>query len=224
MVVGIRFQLNESLFNKDPQDTELGRKILEQSIILINELGIESFNFKKLAAKIESTEASIYRYFDNKHMLLLFLTSWYWEWVEYLIDLNTKNLNNPKDQLKVAIHNIVNASTENPLTSYINENLLHQIIIKESSKVYHTTSVDIENKNGLFLSFKDLVSKVAKIIEGVNPKFPYKRSLASNIFEMSNNQIYFSQHLPRLTDIKHCDKSKIDLEEMISYFVFKILK
>lgn len=223
MIVGIRFQLNESLFNKDPQDTDLGKKILEQSIILINELGIESFNFKKLAEAIDSTEASIYRYFENKHKLLLFLTSWYWQWVQYLIEMNTKNIDDPKKLLAVAINNIVNASTENPLTSYVNENLLHNIIVKESSKAYHTNTVDKENEGGLFLSYKNLVEKLSQMIAKVDKDFPYKTSLASNIFEMSNNQMYFAQHLPRLTDIKNCPTRNEDLEKMICYFVFKLL-
>lgn len=222
MIVGIKFKFNESLFNRDPQNTELGKKIIQYSVILINEIGLEAFNFKKLAERIESTEASIYRYFENKHSLLLFLTSWYWEWVHYLIDVNTKNIDDPKRKLKIAIQNIVQASEESSLTDYVNENLLHRIIVNEGSKAYHTHSVDAQNKNGLFLSYKELVEKVASIINEVNPDFKYKNSLASNLFEMSNNQRYFAEHLPRLTDIQS-DNSK-ELLEMMEYFVLKLLK
>ena len=82
-MVGIKFKLNDSLFCKDPQDTDLGRKIIKHGILLIDELGFEAFTFKKLAKGIQSTEASVYRYFENKHLLLLYLTSLYWEWVSY---------------------------------------------------------------------------------------------------------------------------------------------
>ena len=72
-MIAIQIQLNSNLYIRDPQETKLGKKIIEFSIILIEELGFEKFTFKKLAIKIESTEASIYRYFQNKHKLLIYL-------------------------------------------------------------------------------------------------------------------------------------------------------
>ena len=70
MSINIKIVLNEGLYVKEPQDSELGRKIIKHSILLIDKLGFESFTFKKLANEIQSTEASIYRYFENKHLLL----------------------------------------------------------------------------------------------------------------------------------------------------------
>lgn len=220
---GIRFNLSEALFLKDPQDTKYGRNLLEHAIILFHDIGFEDFNFKKLAQLIQSTEASIYRYFENKHFLLLYLTCWYWEWVNYLIDINTRNINDPSVKLKIAIHNIVNASTESALTSYINENLLHQVVINEGIKSYHIRNVDKENQLGVFHSYKNVVDRVGKIITEVKPGFQYSKSLASNLFEMANNQIYFSEHLPRLTDIKEGETNYDQLEEMMVYFCGKIL-
>lgn len=217
MVSGIKFGLTRALFTKDPQDTELGKKILQYSVLMIDEIGFESFTFKKLAKKIGSAEKSIYRYFDNKHLLLLFLTSWYWEWVHYLININIKNLHDPHEQLAIAIRNIVHATSENASTEYINENLLHRVIVNEGSKAYHTVAVDAENKVGLFLSYKELTQTLAGIILKINPSFPYPLSLASNLFEMSNNQFYFSEHLPQLTDI--CLGADRD-EQMIKMLIF----
>ena len=65
------FKLSEKLFLRDPQETELGRNIIRLSIKMMDEIGFEEFTFKKLAVKIKSTEASVYRYFDNKHKLPL---------------------------------------------------------------------------------------------------------------------------------------------------------
>jgi len=220
---GIRFRLNDSLFVKDPQDTEYGRKLLHHSVILMDELGFESFTFKKLAARIKSTETSIYRYFENKHLLLLFLSSWYWEWVAYLIDVNTRNVDDPKKRLNITVHNIVSATKESPLTPYINEEVLHRIIIHEGAKAYHTHKVDDENKSGLFRSYKSLVEKVAVMILEVNPKFPYAQSVASNLFEMANNQIYFAEHLPKLTDIKLKKTCEKQLETMLNYLLLKVI-
>lgn len=224
MVLGIKFQLNESLYSRDPQNTDLGQKILEHSIIMIDSMGIEVFTFKKLAKKIGSTEASIYRYFDNKHTLLLYLTSWYWEWVHYLIKINTMNITDGCQKMSIIIQNIVNATSESPLTSYVNEHLLHKIIIQESSKAYHTHSVDAENKTGVFLSYKELVNHVSEVIGEVNSDFPYKNSLASNLFEMASNQMYFAQHLPRLTDLSSSEGEYDELQKMLEFFVFKLLK
>ena len=224
MITGIKFSLNDSLYSRDPQNTELGQRILKHSIILIDEIGLENFTFRKLAVKIESTEASMYRYFENKHQLLLFLTSWYWQWVQYLICIHTLNIEDPVRRLQIIMKSIINATSENALTEYINENLLHNIIINEGSKAYHTHDVDEENKHGIFSSYKELAEIIALAILAINPTFPYPHSLASNILEMANNQVYFAQHLPKLTDIKVPKGDLSQLETMIEYFVMKLVK
>ena len=223
MSFGVRFKLNENMYLKDPQDTDVGRRIIKNSIELIDELGFESFNFKKLAQRISTTEASVYRYFQNKHILLIYLVSWYWEWVHYLIDIETLNIEDPKRKLSIAIDNIINASMENPSVNYVNEAILHRIVIAEGSKAYHTKDVDAENKEGMFLSYKNLSLCLADIILEVNPEFPYPRSLASNLFEMANNQIYFADHLPRLTDLKGKEAANADLKNLLEFFAFKLL-
>ncbi len=219
----IRFSINSKLFLRDPQSSEYGQKLLSNSILLFDELGFEAFTFKKLAVKINSTEASIYRYFQNKHLLLLYLTNWYWEWVSYLIDMNIRNIDDPEEQLKIVIHNIVNASTESPCTEYINESVLHHVIINEGSKAYHIHDVDDENKDGFFKSYKEIVKKVSDIIAKFSPGFPYPNLLASNLFEMANNQIFFAEHLPKLTDIKNRVKKYKDLEDAMNFMAFKLL-
>ena len=224
MITGIKFSLNNSLYSRDPQNTELGQRILKHSIILIDEIGLENFTFKKLAFEIESTEASMYRYFENKHQLLLFLTSWYWQWVQYLISIHTLNIEDPERRLQIILRSIINATSENALTEYINENLLHNIIINEGSKAYHTNDVDEENKHGIFSSYKELAETIAQAILGINASFPYPHSLASNILEMSNNQVYFAQHLPKLTNIKVPKGDLSQLETMMKYFVMKLVK
>lgn len=223
MTIGIKISLNERLFHRDPQETSLGQKIIRNSILLIDEIGFEAFNFKKLAQKMESTEASVYRYFENKHMLLLYLVSWYWEWVSFLIDLNTMNVEDPKRRLRIIIKTLVSASKENPSIGYVNESVLHRIIISEGSKAYHIKEVDAENQDGLFLNYKRLSEKVAAVIRDIKPDFPYPRALASSLFEMANNHIYFAQHLPRLTDVKVEDENFEQIESMLKYFAFNLL-
>ena len=231
MSVEINFKLNEALFLRNPQDTDLGRRILKHSILLIDEIGFEAFTFKKLAKIIQSTEASIYRYFENKHLLLVYLLSWYFEWLSYSIDRNIQNLIDPARKLKIAISTIVNASIENPAVEYINESILHRIIISEGAKAYHTKLVDQDNQKGLFLDYKRLNGKVSALIKEVDADFKYPQALASNILEMVNNQVFFALHLPRLTDIKvESETKQVDdvlyqkVDDLLQYFVFKLLK
>lgn len=224
MSISIRVSPNPKLYIRDPQETKLGRNIICYSILLIDEIGFERFNFKKLAGRIESTEASVYRYFENKHLLLIYLISWYWEWVSFQIDLHTMNVVDPEKKLKIVIKTLVEASRENPSINYVNENVLHRIVIEEGVKAYHTKQVDEENREGFFLDYKKLAEKIADIVLEVNPKFPYPKALASNLFEMSNNQIYFAQHLPRLTDIKIQKNYHKDVAELLEYFLFKLVK
>ena len=69
MAIGIKIELNKGLYRRDPQETSLGHKINEHSILLTDDLSFEAFNFKRLATRKKSTEASVYRYFEYKHML-----------------------------------------------------------------------------------------------------------------------------------------------------------
>lgn len=224
MGIEIKVSPHEGLFLKEPQDSNLGRNIIQYSIQLIKEHGFEAFTFKKLALEINSTEASIYRYFENKHLLLLYLVNWYWEWVNALIIINTMNIDDPRRRLKIIIHSLVSAAEDNPGVEYVNESNLHSIVISEGGKVYHTKEVDDENSKGFFMSYKNLAKSVSKVISEIDPGFKYPYALATNLFEMSNNQIYFAKHLPRLTDISIKENDLKEVEKMLNYFADKLLE
>ncbi len=223
MSISIKFVLNDGLYLKEPQDSELGRKIIQHSILMIYELGFEQFTFKKLAQEIKSTEASIYRYFENKHLLLIFLVSWYWEWVKYLIEINTLNITDPRKKLKIIIKSIVYASQENPSVHYVNESILHDVVISEGMKAYHTKEVDNDNDKGFFLNYKNLAAHISEVISEINPRFKYPYALATNLFEMSNSHIYFAKHLPRLTDVSVTENEFEEVERMLNYFTDRLL-
>lgn len=224
MIITIDSLMPTGLSLRDPLKTQLGRNIIASSILLIDELGFENVTFKKLAQRMDSNEPSLYRYFENKHMLLLYLVVWYWNWVIFLIDYNCKNIEDPKKKMNIIIDNIVDASIENPSVDFVNEKKLHKIIIAESSKAYHTKLVDTENKEGFYKSYKMLTQKIADVILEINPKFPYPHSFASNLFEMANNQIYFAEHLPKLTDIEVKKENYSDVKKLLSFYMDTILK
>ena len=91
LLPNIKIEVPLGIYLKDPETSALGKKIVEHSILLIEEIGFEDFNFKKLGQLISSNESSIYRYFESKHKLLIYLTSWYWSWIEYQLVLETVN-------------------------------------------------------------------------------------------------------------------------------------
>ena len=84
----ISFTVNDKIYLRDPEGTELGREIVKNAIDLIYELGFEGFTFKKLAIQIKTTEASIYRYFENKHRLLLYILNFIRLALCYILVLN----------------------------------------------------------------------------------------------------------------------------------------
>ena len=203
MIQDIQIQLNEHLYIKDPLQSELGKAILEKSVDLIYEIGIEDFTFKKLSTTIPTTEASIYRYFENKHKLLVYLSSWYWSWMEYKLVFATANISNTAEKLKKAITIVTEKVIDDDNTTYINEAILNKIIIAEFTKTLHTKEIDTENKEGFFLIYKRVISRIILIVNEVNPEYPFAKSLVSSIVEGSLHQYFLKEHLKSITD---CDE------------------
>jgi len=205
MKLELQIKMNETLYLRDPEQSELGRNIIKQGIELIHKAGFESFTFKKLAEAIGTTEAGIYRYFENKHKLLVYIISWYWGWLEFQISYQTKNVNDPVVKLKHVITLLAKTVEDDILTSHVDESLLHQILITEGSKSYLTRHVNEDNKQQYFKPYKDLCNTVGNIILECNSQYKYPHSLASTIIEVAHLQNFFMHNLPALTDF---DKTK----------------
>jgi hypothetical protein len=124
-------------------------------------IGFEAFTFRKLDIEMKSAEASIFRCFENKHQLLVFLSCWYWEWVHYLIHIQTLKIKSQEEQLRRTIHQLLQSSEPSNRTEYINENLLHKLLVGEFVKAIHHHDVYDENRQGMFKSRKELVDKIA---------------------------------------------------------------
>lgn len=194
-------QVNEEIFVKNPESSDLGKKIISGSIDLITELGFENFTFRKLAENIGSTEASVYRYFKSKHKLLLYLVSWYWGWMEYRLVFGLANIESPFERLEKAIILLTGPVQGDKTFAHIDEVKLHDIVIAESSKAYLNKNVDRENSQGVFRGYKRLVERVSDIIKEIDPNYKYPNMLISTVIEGAHHQRYFAEHLPRLTDV-----------------------
>jgi len=196
----ISIQVNCNVYIKDPESSDLGKRIVSGSIQLISENGFESFTFLKLAKEIGTTEASVYRYFESKHKLLLYLMAWYWNWMEYRMLFGIANISSPYEKLDRCLDMLIEKVEQDGNFEHINEVQLNQIVIAESSKAYLTKEVDEENKHDLFLGFKELVQFVSDIILEINPDYKYPHMLISNVIEGAHHQRFFAEHLPRLTN------------------------
>lgn len=185
---------------KDPETSTLGKKIIQESIVLIDEIGFDVFTFKKLGERIGSNESSIYRYFESKHKLLVYLSSWYWGWMEYRLVFSTSNIVDPMEKLKRAITIVTEKIEDDSTTLHIDESILNKIIIAEFTKTLLTKEVDEENREGFFLVYKRVINRIIEIMQEVNPEYGYAKSLASSIVEGSLHQHFLKDHLKTITN------------------------
>jgi len=219
LLQGVQIKINEKLFLKDPESSKLGKKIIEESIRMIHEIGFENFTFKKLGVQIGSNESSIYRYFENKHKLLLYLISWYWGWMEYQLVFATNSIKNSKEKLLKSLLILTKEIKEDSTFSHINEVLLNKIVINEYSKSYLTKEVDEENKEGYYVIYKRLIGRLRDMIIEVDHEYQYPSSLASTILENGLHQHFLKEHLPSLTD---CNE-KVTPTQYLTHLVFNTL-
>jgi AcrR family transcriptional regulator len=200
LLLSLKIQVNDKIYVKDPETSSLGRKIIQESILLMDEIGFENFTFKKLGERIGSNESSIYRYFESKHKLLVYLSSWYWSWIEYRLVFITNNIESPIEKLNKAIMVVTQKIEDDSQTEHINESILNKIIITEFTKTMMTKEIDIENKEGFFLIYKRVINRLVAMIEVVNPQYAYSKSLASSIVEGALHQHFLKNHLKTITN------------------------
>lgn len=205
----VQLKISEKLYLKDPDSTALGRRIIYQGVLLIDAIGFEQFTFKKLAQELGSTEASIYRYFENKHKLLVYLLSWYWNWLQYKLSLAIFNLTDPTEKLQVSIQIFCHTYGGVPAETEMDLEALYRIVISESPKAYLTKEVDSVNEEGAYLNYKRFTRQVAALVSALAPTYPYPRALVSTAVESAHDQKYFSEHLPSLTEVSDGKKEQV---------------
>ncbi len=220
LLQSVSINIHEKIFLKDPESSSLGKRIVEHSILMINDLGFENFTFKKLGKQIGSNESSVYRYFENKHKLLLYLTSWYWGWLEYQLVFSTNSIPDARLKLENAIAIVTKTTVEDSSFSHINEVVLNKIVINEYSKSYLTKEVDSENKDGYFVIYKRLVTRISEMIREVNKDYKYPLSLASTILEGSLHQHFLKDHFSSLTDCHERQDPTAYFTDLVSRLLF----
>ena len=220
----LKFKVNQSLFLKDPEGSTIGKAIVAKSIDLIYDVGFEQFTFKKLAQEINTTEATIYRYFSSKHKLLLYIMSWYWQYLEFLTKMRLSNVKNSKEKLELVLEIITyNFIPEDNLLDF-NLDYLNAIVISESSKAYLVKEVDIINNDLAYTPLKNYCFYISKIIKEFQPDYEFPNSLASTLLETSHSQRFFSEHLNRLTDNPEKIHHNAYVLSYLNQLLFSVLK
>ena len=217
----IQIKVSDELYLKDPESSVLGKKIVSRSIEMIDELGFEAFTFKKLGTAIGSPESSIYRYFDCKHSLLVYLYAWYWSWMEYRLVFAIINNNSPVDKLKTAIQILCSPIEMDNTFEHIDEVVLNRIIVAESIKVFHNKTVDEHNKKGHFRPFKQIIDRISSIVTEINPEYLYPNMLIYSMVDGAIEQSHFASHFPSVSDLKNKD---ISIAQFYTDLIFKVIQ
>ncbi len=220
----LQFRVNSNLFLRDPESTVVGKQIIRKSIDLIDELGFEHFTFKKLAISTGITEATVYRYFENKHRLLLYILNWYWSYLEYLFLVQLQSIQEPKEKLIKVLEILTNNLPTGFGEVDFEQNKLLQIVIKEGSKTYLVKDVKEINQEEVFKPYKEICEQISQIIVSIQPAYQYPHSLASTLIEAAHHQTFFSTYLPKLTDYSNRQSKNYAFEflkDLISSFLHK---
>ncbi len=220
----LKFKLNQHLYVKDPESSDLGKSIVESAIGLIYELGFEQFTFRKLSTKIHTTEATIYRYFTSKHRLLIYILNWYWSYLEFLTEMLIPAETPARNKLTLLLTIITHCQKEERQLMDYNLDHLHNIVISESSKSYLVKEVDTINKEMAFHPLKSLCKRISSIILEIQPQYPYARSLASTLLETAHDQQFFSEHLSSLTDNTSHKQHKKYVLNYLTQLAFSAIK
>lgn len=200
LLANISVQVNSNIYLKNPDSSELGRRIVGGGVVLMEDIGFEQFTFRKLAQHISSTEASIYRYFDSKHKFLVYLTEWYWGLKEVRIVIGLANIPSAEERLVKAVRLLHQDLQIGEGYDHIDGAKLSSIIRTESSKSYLTKEVDLENKEGLFSTYKSITDRISAVVSEINAAYKYPNMIVSTMIEGLHHQQFFSDHLPALTN------------------------
>lgn len=210
----LQIQVNKNLYIRDPEETELGRQIVSESIKLMDKIGFEKFTFKKLAAEISSTEASVYRYFESKHQLLLYLVSWYWLWIDYRITYRLTNIKDASDRLKLIVTTLTESTADDPASTHVDEEVLHRIVISESAKAYVAPDMKNPKSAELFKGYETLIDTITGVFKEIRPKYSNPRALASSLVVLAHRQTFYAKFIHAVTDLR---VKKDDLNEVINF-------
>ncbi len=220
LIRNVSVRIDESLFCKDPTSSDIGLAIIRKSVDLLHSEGLESFTFKKLATALGSTESTIYRYFLNKHQLIMYLSSWYWNLLEWKVVFATANMESPFAMMDKALKVLSNPVEESSV-EFFDEKKLRDIVISYGFSGVELKNLKKKERVGYFLAYSNLSLRFEQIILLHNKNFKNARAMAATLIETSNFQLLLKLRLPELTD---ANSSETSLHNLLSQIVYKALE
>lgn len=219
--MNLHFQVHipSRMAQHDPSLSRTGLKILNTAIQMIADEGYEVFHLSRLAEKADTVESTVYRYFENKHKLLLYISGWYWAYLDFSIDYESRNLNEPRQILNKAIEMMAGKDLPQNNSLIGDPQLIHRIIIMEFSKIYITQLALEDNKEGYFVYFKSFVNKIAKLLSEVMSGYKFPRSFAFLLVSGIYQQAYVAEKLPALSEFDF----KEPLDKFLSRFMNNLI-
>jgi AcrR family transcriptional regulator len=202
---------------RDPEGTELGRAVLVEGLALMNELGLESFTFRKLASKVGSTEVSLYKYFPNKQRLLQYYFQLYWLWLRQMCGREVERARDPREALQRTIEAICGVWPKDAPELQLEPAALRLLVIHEGMKSYLHKKVDEDNARRLFAPYKELSAFFAERLTDCRASVPMPRSFATTVIEMAHSLPFAMEHLPSLTELSN----RKDLKQLARHLLHR---
>jgi len=129
-------------------------------------------------------------------MLLVYSCSWYYDYLNYLIEIDTRNVSNPEEKLRIAIRTIINGSSAQSPSDFIDQSKLHIVIVEHFFKAMFNKTTSVAAKENLFAHYRNLNFNLTSIVKEFNPEFKYLYAMASTIIKMSILLLCRSNMLP----------------------------
>jgi AcrR family transcriptional regulator len=193
----------------------MGTRILSEGLVLMNEIGLEAFTFKKLAERMDSTEVTVYHYFANKHRLLQYYYQMYWLWLATHCRQEGKGLKDPVERIYGDIRIISGLWPADARAAHFDPAHLRTLVINEGSKSFLHKNVASDNARKVFKPYKDLCAYIALEVKACSPRMKHARSFATTLVEMAHSLEFAMQHLPALTELSE----KKDNKQLAAYLI-----
>jgi AcrR family transcriptional regulator len=219
-----QLSLPRNSYLRNPEETPLGRAIVGSSVDLMYEIGFEAFTFKKLAKAIQSTEASVYRYFSNKHQLLQYLQAWYWLWVLSLMKSRTTNVTDPAKRLRAAISVLIDSGKRDDTIPHINEPKLQKIVVIEGMKSDKTEGRAKIAQDPSLECYALVCDELSALIKSHTPRYKTPRTLATTLVFTAHRLLLLARQKNHSLDIRITDRSDGELSLFLENTLFAVLE
>jgi AcrR family transcriptional regulator len=195
----IQMRIDPALYLKDPESSVTGQALVHEAARMIATEGMDAFTLKKLSTAAGFTEATVYRYFGNKHQLLMYLLNLYWSWLLYHASLATANVGDPEMRIR-KLASLLSEPISGPVDDLISGHL-YAIALNESVKAHLSRNADADWRMGMFQGYSGILQTVASCIRELCPNYAFPMAWAATFVDAAMQQQFFCRYLPHLTEV-----------------------